>query len=81
MGDSTQPVTLTPDQIKELQKKLSDLRHNVNNNLALVVASIELIKRKPEMIESLGENLSRQPDKIIQEIRFFSEYFDSVLNP
>ena len=33
-----QPVTLTPEQIAELNKKLSTMRHDINNSLALVLA-------------------------------------------
>ena len=42
-----QPVTLNVEQIGELNRKLSTLRHDVNNGLALVVAAAEIIRRKP----------------------------------
>ena len=80
MGNCENPVTLTPGQIEEFFGKLSDLRHNVNNNLALVVASVELIKRRPEMLDSLSEKLSQQPDKIIEEMRLFSDYVESLFS-
>ena len=32
------PIALEPDQVAELNKKLSTMRHNVNNYLALIVA-------------------------------------------
>lgn len=81
MGSSNNPVTLTPEQVEDFFIRLSDLRHNVNNNLALVVASVELIKRKPDMINTLSEKLCSQPEKIIKEIRDFSDYVDAVLKP
>ena len=43
------PVTLTVQQLEELHKKLSALRHDVNNHLSLIVAAAELIKLNPEM--------------------------------
>jgi serine/threonine-protein kinase len=39
MGSPTGPVTLTIEQVDELNKKLSTLRHDINGDLALVVAS------------------------------------------
>ena len=48
-----QPVTLNVEQIGELNKKLATLRHDVNNNLALVVAAAEIIRRKPESAERM----------------------------
>ena len=73
------PIALSPEQIADLNKKLSVMRHNVNNYLALIVAASELIRRKPEMATRLIENIAQQPDRIISEIRSFSDYFELFL--
>jgi hypothetical protein len=78
MGFPTEPLTLTVEQITELNKKLSTMRHNVNNNLALIVAAIELIRRKPDMALKLVENMSTQPDKMNDEIQRFSAEFEKA---
>jgi hypothetical protein len=72
-------VTLTPEEIAELDQKLSTMRHNVNNQLALIVAASELIRRKPEMALRLVENIIEQPDRITKEIREFSNQFEDAL--
>lgn len=72
-------IELTPDQVAELSKKLSTMRHNINNNLALIVAASELMTRKPEMAPRLVENISQQPDRIIKELRAFSDAFNEAL--
>ena len=41
------------EQISELNKKLAALRHDVNNNLALIIAAVEMIHRKPEAAERM----------------------------
>ncbi|HEX7861243.1 MAG TPA: hypothetical protein VF773_13000 [Verrucomicrobiae bacterium] len=74
------PIALEPDQVAELNKKLSTMRHNVNNYLALIVAASELLKRKPELAPRMMENIMAQPDRIIAEIREFSESFESILS-
>lgn len=74
-----QPVTLTPQQIEGLNDKLSELRHNINNQLALVAAVTELIQHKPEMATRLVESLVEPPKRISQEIRLFSEELERVL--
>lgn len=79
MGLPHQPVPLSPEQVAELSRKLSDLRHNVNNHLALMVAALELIRRKPEMIQRMVDNLTEQPQKILDEIKKFSEELEKVL--
>lgn len=79
MGLPENTVALSPDQIAELNKKLSAMRHNVNNHLALIVAATELLKRKPELAERMLGNIMQQPERIISEVRAFSEDFESAL--
>jgi len=59
-------------------KKLSTMRHDINNILALIVAASELIKRKPEMAAKMIENIGQQPDRIIAAIRAFADEFESL---
>ncbi len=72
-------VALAPEQIAELNRKLSAMRHNVNNHLAMIVAAAELQKRKPELTERMLENILQQPDRIISEVRSFSDEFEATL--
>lgn len=79
MGLPSQPVPLTPEQVAALSRKLSDLRHNVNNNLALMVAALELIRRKPDSVPRMITNLTEQPQKILEEIKKFADEFEKTL--
>jgi hypothetical protein len=79
MGLPRQTVPLSPEQVVDLDRKFADLRHNVNNHLALMVASLELIRRKPEMVDRMVNNLTEQPQKILEEIKHFSEEFEKAL--
>jgi hypothetical protein len=76
MGLPTGPVTFTAEQIGELNEKLSTMRHNVNNNLALMVAAMEILRRKPETALKMADNISGQTNKLIEEIRVFSAEFE-----
>ncbi len=80
MGLPRQTVPLSPEQVAELSRNLSDLRHNINNHLALMVAALELIRRKPAMVERMLNNLTEQPQKILEEIKRFSEELEKALN-
>jgi hypothetical protein len=73
------PIALEPDQVAELNKKLSTMRHNVNNYLALIVAASELLKRKPELAPRMLENIMAQPERVITEMKAFSESFETML--
>lgn len=76
MGTPKEPVMLTGAQVEELARLLSHLRHNVNNHLSLIVAAIELIKRKPELAPKMMASMNDQPQKIVEEIRKFSDEFN-----
>ena len=73
------PIALEPQQIEELNKKLSTMRHNVNNYLALVVAASELMKRKPDLAPRMLENIMQQPERVIAEMKSFSADFEAAL--
>ena len=79
MGLPTAPVTLSVEQIGELNEKLSTMRHNVNNNLALMVAGLELLRRKPEIALKMADSISGQTNKLMEEIRVFSNEFEKSL--
>jgi hypothetical protein len=79
MGLPTHPVTLTPEQIAELNENLADLRHNVNNYLSLIVAATELMRRRPESSARLVESLDDPSRKITTEVRLFSDRLEKAL--
>lgn len=74
-----QPVTLTPEQIADLNRKLSTMRHDINNNLAMMLAAAELVRLKPELSEKMLGRLIEQPSKITEQIKQFSAEFEKSL--
>lgn len=79
MGLPSQPLTLTVEQIDDLNKKLSTMRHDINNHLSMVMAAAELIRMKPDMAEKMTGRLMDQPAKITDLIKQFSGEFDKAL--
>jgi len=70
------PVTLSVDQISQLNQKLSMMRHDINNHLSLIVAAAELIRFDPEKIDKMSATLLDQPSKISEEMNRFSAEFE-----
>ena len=79
MPSTDSSIALSAEQIADLNKRLSVMRHNVNNHLSLVVAACELIRRKPELANRMIENIGQQPEKINDEVRQFSEAVETLL--
>jgi hypothetical protein len=67
-----QPVTLTAEQVVELDRKLSAMRHDINNHLSLIIAAVELIRHKPQSAERMLDTLVEQPPRIAASLCKFS---------
>jgi hypothetical protein len=74
----TEPVQLSPEQIAELNSKLATMRHDINNHLSLVIAAVELIKHKPDMLQRMISTLVEQPGRISQSVTKFSSDFEDA---
>jgi hypothetical protein len=74
-----EPVTLSVEQISELTRKLSGMRHDVNNKLSIIAASVELVRRRPDNAERLLNSLDEQPRMIAEMIAQFSAALEAAL--
>jgi len=72
------PRTLSVEEIDALNRKLSAMRHDINNHLSMMMAAAELIRMKPEMAPRMSDKLVAQPAKITELIREFSAEFEKT---
>ena len=73
------PVTLTVEQIAELNRKLSSMRHDINNHLSLIIAAVELIRHKPATADRMLATLAEQPPRIADALKMFYADFEGDL--
>jgi hypothetical protein len=76
----TEPVEFSAEEIRELNQKLSTLRHDINNNLSLIMAAAELVRHKPQVAERMLNTLCEQPPKITAAIAKFSAEFEEAFH-
>lgn len=74
-----QPITLSPEQVEQLNRQLSTLRHDINNQLSLIVAAMELLRHKPDLAERMLTTVAEQPARIGESIKKFTGEFESAL--
>lgn len=79
MSSPSEPVTLTAEQVAELKSNLADLRHDINNNVALILSAIEMMRRRPETFEKMLDSMARQPHRITEAVLQFSKALESAL--
>ena len=76
----TQPVVLSLEQIGELNQKLSTLRHDMNNHLSLIAATVELIRHRPATTEQMWNTLAERPRKIGESFSQFARDLEAALH-
>lgn len=79
MGVPGQAVSLSVEQVEELNRSLSNMRHDINNTLSLVMAAVELIRQKPHMTPQMLTTLLEQPAKITRAMAGFSAEFERTM--
>jgi len=75
----SKPVTLTVQQLADLNTKLSAMRHEINNHLSLIIAAVELTRLQPQTAERMLATLVEQPPKIGDALVKFSAEFERAL--
>lgn len=79
MATPTNPVTFDLEELRELNRKLATMRHDVNNHLSLIVAAVELFRHKPQKAEGIISSLAEQPARISDAVTKFSVEFERTL--
>ena len=79
MALPSEPVTLSIEEIAELKQKLVDLRHDINNNVALILSAVEMMRRRPEIVGNMLDSMARQPKKINETVVQFSKDLEKAL--
>lgn len=79
MALPTEPVTLNVEQIKELNQKLSTMRHDVNGKLSLITLALGAFQLQPDGGERWLNMMAEQPQKIVADITQFSRDLEAVL--
>ena len=72
---------MSPQEIAELFKQLSNARHDINNALSLIAAATELIRMRPELLTKMLATLNDQPSKITSSLQEFSQRLDQAMRP
>jgi hypothetical protein len=74
----TKAVTLSVEQIRHLNQQLSNMRHDINNHLSMIVAVAEVMRINPETGQRMAATLSEQPSKIARQMDRFSAEFEAM---
>jgi hypothetical protein len=65
--------TLTPEEISQLQKKFSEIKHSINNALAVMMALSEMSQRRPDYAEKLASTVLSKAPQIVTSLQEFTQ--------
>jgi hypothetical protein len=72
---------LTPEDFAELQKKFSEIKHSINNALAVMMALSEMSQRRPDYAEKLATTVLAKAPQIVSGLQEFTDALNEKFGP
>ena len=73
--------SISHEEIVELQKKFSDIKHAINNALAVLSALAEMSQRRPDYSEKLADAVLTKYPQIVSGLQEFTEALKEKAGP
>ena len=73
--------TITQAELHELQKKYSEIKHSVNNALAVIMALSEMSQRRPDYAEKLATTVLTKAPQIVASLQEFTNVLNEKAGP
>ena len=70
MNEPNRP--LSPEELAQLQKKYSEIKHSINNALAVMMALSEMSQRRPDYAEKLASTVLTKAPQIVSSLQEFT---------
>ena len=64
--------TLSAEELAQLQKKYSEIKHSINNALAVMMALSEMSQRRPDYAEKLASTVLTKAPQIVSSLQEFT---------
>jgi hypothetical protein len=64
--------TLSHEELVELQKEFSEIKHGINNALAVMMALSEMSQRRPDYAEKLASTVLTKAPQIVSNLQEFT---------
>jgi hypothetical protein len=71
--------SITTEELAELQKKFSEIKHSINNALAVMMALSEMSQRRPDYAEKLATNVLAKAPQIVSSLQEFTQALNETV--
>ena len=73
--------TISHEELVELQKKFSEIKHAINNALAVMGALSEMSQRRPDYSEKLASTVLTKVPQIVSSLAEFTQALNEKAGP
>ncbi len=71
MSDQSASFEMTRDELMALHEKFREIKHSINNTLAVIMALSELGQRNPAHLEKLAKAVLQRGPEVVQQLQDF----------
>ena len=66
-------ITISREELGQLQAKFSEIKHSINNALAVMMALSEMSQRRPDYSEKLASTVLTKAPQIVSSLQEFTQ--------
>jgi hypothetical protein len=78
----TEPApSVSAEELGELQRKFSEIKHSINNALAVMMALSEMSQRRPDYAEKLATTVLAKAPQIVSSLQEFTQALNEKAGP
>ncbi|MEP6603727.1 MAG: hypothetical protein ABJB69_07265 [Spartobacteria bacterium] len=66
-------ASVSPKELALLQRKFSEIKHSINNALAVMMALSEMSQRRPDYSEKLASTVLTKAPQIVSSLQEFTQ--------
>ncbi len=72
---------ISQEELVQLQKKFSEIKHSINNALAVMMALSEMSQRRPDYAEKLATTVLAKAPQIVSSLQEFTSALNEKAGP
>ncbi len=81
MSDPAAEFTMTREEMVAMHDKFREVKHSINNTLAVIMALSELGQRNPAHLEKLAKAVLQRGPDVVAHLQDFQSMLNSKLKP
>ena len=74
-------ISVSQEELVALQRKFSEIKHSINNALAVMMALSEMSQRRPDYSEKLATTVLTKAPQIVSSLQEFTQALNDKAGP